>query len=285
MTIENKTDNYHDMSGFNDMRRVAREDPDAALRQVAEQFEAIFMKMMLKSMRDASMGNSLFESDQSQMYQDMFDNQLSVSLSQGNSNGLADILVKQLSGSITQKNSDEQIMLSANKSIGETKQERFINTIRPYAEKAAKELGTKPEVLIAQAALETGWGQGISRHPDGRSGFNLFNIKANQNWQGPIVSKMTLEYKNGLATREHSSFRAYTSLNESFNDYVNYLKTNPRYEEALKSSNDPVTYIKELSKSGYATDPAYADKITNIMSRDVAPKLNSDSDSDIGENN
>ncbi|MFV2059497.1 MAG: glucosaminidase domain-containing protein [Gammaproteobacteria bacterium] len=285
MTIENKTAIYHDMSGFNDLRRVAREDPDAALREVAEQFEAIFMKMMLKSMREASMGNSLFDSDQSQMYQDMFDNQLSVNLSQGNSNGLADILVRQLGGTVTSKNENDLTMTAKTNTIGETKQERFINTIRPYAEKAAKELNTRPEVLIAQAALETGWGQGIQRHPDGSSGFNMFNIKANHNWQGPIVSKYTLEYKNGMATREPANFRAYTSLNESFNDYVNYLKDNPRYQQALKSAQDPVTYIQELSKSGYATDPAYADKITTIMSRDVSPKFDVSPESDNGDTN
>ncbi len=283
MTIENKSAIYNDMSGFSDMRRLARNDPDTALRQVAEQFEAIFMQMMLKSMRDASMGNSLFDNDQSQMYQEMFDNQLSLSLSKDSSNGLADILVKQLSGAIPKKTSNENTITPTEKNIGGTMQQRFINTVRPYAEKAAKELGTEPDILIAQAALETGWGQGIQRHPDGSSGFNLFNIKANNDWQGPTVSKNTLEYKDGIAMREYSKFKAYTSIDESFDDYVNYLKSNPRYEQALKVSSNPSAFINELSKSGYATDPAYADKIVNLMARDVSPQINSDSSSNSGD--
>ncbi len=274
MSIENKTINYNDMSGFADMRRLAREDPDAGLRQVAEQFEAIFMKMMLKSMRDASMGNPLFDSDQSKMYQDMFDNQLSLSLTNGNSNGLADILVKQLGGTISKSNDTEVVLKPLASEMANSKQERFINNVLPYAEKAAKKLGTNSDILIAQAALETGWGQGVQRHPDGRSGFNLFNIKANHNWQGPIVSKITVEYKNGVAHREHANFRAYTSMEESFNDYVNYLKSNPRYESALKKSNDPMAYITELANSGYATDPKYASKVLNIMARDISPQIN-----------
>jgi len=274
MSIETKAVIYNDMSGFAEMRRNARDNPDVALRQVAEQFEAIFMQMMLKSMRSASMGNSLFDSDQSKMYQEMFDNQLSLSLSKGKSNGLADILVRQLGGMIA-KSTDEKIELKPLElTSSESKQQRFINSVRPYAEKAAKKLGTEADILIAQAALETGWGQAVQRHADGRSGFNLFNIKANNNWQGPIVSKNTLEYKNGVAIREHSNFRAYTSIDESFNDYVNFLQTNSRYKQALTNSNDPLAYITQLANSGYATDPAYANKVMNIMQRDVSPQIN-----------
>ncbi len=272
MSIVNKANIYNDMSGFSDMRRLARENPDSALRQVAEQFEAIFMQMMLKSMRDASMGNSLFDSDQSQMYQEMFDNQLSLSLSKDSSNGLADILVKQLSGAITKKQLPENNNVIVEPEIRKTKQQHFIDSVRPYAEKAAKNLGTNADILIAQAALETGWGQAVQRHQDGRSGFNLFNIKANKNWQGPTVSKFTVEFKDGVARREHAVFRAYNSMEESFNDYVNYLKSNPRYEQALKVSDDSLAYINILANSGYATDPGYAGKVINIMSREITVK-------------
>jgi len=276
MSIETKATIYNDMSGFAEMRRNARDNPDVALRQVAEQFEAIFMQMMLKSMRSASMGNSLFDSDQSKMYQDMFDNQLSLSLSKGQENGLADILVRQLSGTIA-NTTDEKIELEKLElPIAQTKQQRFINIVRPYAEKAATRLGTEPDILIAQAALETGWGQAVQRHNDGSSGFNLFNIKANNHWQGPIVSKNTVEYKNGIAVREHSKFRAYNSIDESFNDYVNFLQSSSRYDQVLKTPHDARAYITGLANSGYATDPAYANKIMNIMQRDVSPHINAD---------
>ncbi|VAW94111.1 Flagellar protein FlgJ [peptidoglycan hydrolase] [hydrothermal vent metagenome] len=273
MSIDNKASIYNDMSSFADMRRLAREDSGTALRQVAEQFEAIFMQMMLKSMRDASMGNSLFDSDQSKMYQEMFDNQLSLSLSKDNSNGLADILVKQLSGSITNKTVPENEIKPLEDFTHKTKQQHFIDTVRPYAEKAASKLGANADVLIAQAALETGWGQAVQRHQDGSSGFNLFNIKANKNWQGPTVSKFTVEFKGGIVQREHANFRAYTSMDESFNDYVNYLKSNPRYAQALNVANDPNNYIHALANSGYATDPKYANKVMAIMSHQITQDL------------
>jgi len=124
-------------------------------------------------------------------------------------------------------------------------------------------------VLLAQSALETGWGKHIPRHADGRSSFNLFGIKADRGWQGDSVGVGTLEYRNGEMRREQARFRAYETPADSFIDYVAFLRRNPRYGEALKSRSGE-EFIRGLQKAGYATDPRYADKILGIRDRVLA---------------
>ncbi|MCK5386743.1 MAG: flagellar assembly peptidoglycan hydrolase FlgJ, partial [Gammaproteobacteria bacterium] len=146
--------------------------------------------------------------------------------------------------------------------------EEFTQHILPYAQKAAKELGVSPLVLVSQAALETGWGKAVTRHQDGSSSFNLFNIKADNRWDGDRVIKSTLEYDNGLAKYEKASFRSYDSYADSFDDYVDFLRTNSRYGHALRNQGNDKLFIQDLHKAGYATDPNYADKVLNILQRD-----------------
>ena len=138
----------------------------------------------------------------------------------------------------------------------------------PYAREGAARLGVEPEVLVAQAALETGWGQKVIRHADGRSSFNLFGIKADAQWDGERVTVSTLEYKDGVASRQRAAFRSYDSLAESVSDYVNFLRTNPRYQSALSQASDPEAFLSGLKDAGYATDPDYVGKISAIMKRD-----------------
>jgi flagellar protein FlgJ len=143
----------------------------------------------------------------------------------------------------------------------------FVRQLWPHAQQAADELGVDPGILIAQAALETGWGKAVSRDAQGKSSHNLFNIKADSRWDGPAVTVNTLEYKDGMAKREVARFRAYDSYAESFNDYVDFLKSNNRYQNALGSANTN-EFVKELHAAGYATDPRYADKVLDIFGRD-----------------
>ena len=296
---------YTDFSGFGEMRAQARVDPQSSLKQVAKQFEGIFIQMMLKSMRDASMGDDIFDSDQSKLYRDMFDKQLALDMASNKGIGIADSLVRQLSKtipetSIENQNKPDQSITSGNllplptrklnqviqgevqglskfelseiKPVSDKKQfkspEEFTQYILPYAEKAAKELGVSPIVLVSQAALETGWGKAVTRHQDGSSSYNLFNIKADDRWDGKRVVKSTLEYEHGIAKYEKASFRAYDSYADSFDDYVDFLRTNTRYGDALRHNGDNQLFIKDLHKAGYATDPNYADKILDIMKRD-----------------
>ncbi len=140
----------------------------------------------------------------------------------------------------------------------------FVAAVRPHAEAAAAELGVPARVLIAQAALETGWGRKAIRRDDGASSFNLFGIKADRRWNGPQVNRTTTEYANGVAQSEQAKFRTYASAGESFADYVRFIKSNPRYAEALRHGGDESRYVAGLQKAGYATDPAYAQKILRV---------------------
>ena len=135
----------------------------------------------------------------------------------------------------------------------------------PYAQEAAKKLNLDPDVLVAQAALETGWGKFVIKDNKGNNSFNLFNIKATDSWQGKKVAVSTLEYHNGVAKKENANFRSYNSYAESFADYVKLISESPRYEKAKSQVNDASAYLDALQEGGYATDPHYADKIKSIL--------------------
>ena len=145
----------------------------------------------------------------------------------------------------------------------------FIQTLLPYAKKAAKALGVSPEAIIAQSALETGWGQKIIKKSDQQSSFNLFNIKSQDDWQGESVNKSSLEVEDGIGVQRKSNFRVYQNLQESFKDYINFITNNQRYDQALQQNTNADRYIEELQEAGYATDPHYAEKIKNIMNSDT----------------
>ncbi|MFT6431568.1 MAG: flagellar protein FlgJ [Halopseudomonas sp.] len=132
------------------------------------------------------------------------------------------------------------------------------------AEKAAARLGVDPHYLVAQAALETGWGKSIIKQPDGSNSHNLFGIKAHGGWQGESASVMTHEYRDGAKGQERASFRSYASFEQSFDDYVNFLEGNGRYTQALARTENPDTFFRELQQAGYATDPQYARKVSQI---------------------
>lgn len=140
----------------------------------------------------------------------------------------------------------------------------FIETMLPMAEEAARKIGVDARYLVAQAALETGWGKSIIRQADGSSSHNLFGIKAHRGWDGDSAKVMTTEFQGGKAVKEAASFRTYDSFAQSFNDYVSFLQGNGRYEEALASTDNPEQFVRELQEAGYATDPQYARKISQI---------------------
>lgn len=152
-------------------------------------------------------------------------------------------------------------------SIAQTPEE-FVAKVRPYAEKAAAELNINPDVLLAQAALETGWGKHLLHDTQGNNSFNMFNIKANADWQGKSVGVNSLEYKQGVTQQERSEFRQYDNYVQSFSDYVSLIKNNPRYQQVMAAGSDSAGYADALQKTGYATDPQYADKIKRLLSHD-----------------
>ena len=293
------SNSYVDMQQLTALRREAGRDPSQALEKVAKQFEALFIQMMLKSMRDAGADeNGLFENDQTRLYQDMYDKQISLNLSDsGNGMGLAKLLVQQLQKTMPQQPGeagektapvDPERAVPARSDYRFTRQlpaversaakaaevnfdspESFIEALLPHAQRAGEALGVDPRAILAQAALETGWGKSIIRHADGSSSYNLFNIKAGSRWQGEQVGKQTLEYRNGVTVREQASFRSYASLEECFVDYTAFLQNSGRYRDALEHGGDGSQFAEQLQKAGYATDPAYAGKIKRILNSDL----------------
>lgn len=291
---------YTQFSGLAEMKHLAKQDPEKALQQVAKQFEGVFLQMMLKSMRDASFGNPLFDNDNSDLYRDMFDKQIALNMTEQKGIGLAEALVRQMrafvpaTAAVNDESADNEskpsgaamsaqvlplkplqrqrlaapaVQIQSTEPVKFNSPQDFVRQLWPHAQQAAEELDIEPGILIAQAALETGWGKAINRDASGRSSHNLFNIKADSRWDGPSVAVNTLEYENGMARREVARFRRYDSFAESFNDFVRFLKTNDRYQSAL-ATNNANEFVKELHAAGYATDPSYADKVLDIADRE-----------------
>ena len=283
---------YTDLSGLSALKRDAKTQSPEAVRKVAQQFESIFAKMVLSSMRQASFGDQLFGSDQQQFYQGMFDDQLAVELSKGKGLGLADMLVQQLSrsglvkgagdaakGGAVASSASQSGTLGAADAAGEKaaadattsngpwragSPEDFVQQLWPCAQEAGKALGVDPKHLLAQAALETGWGKSLPCDTDGTTSFNFFGIKAGNSWQGDSVSVKTLEFEGGVPVPRQAKFRSYDSAADSFRDYVEVLRNNPRYAAALNTGSDAKAFANALQQGGYATDPRYAMKIETI---------------------
>ena len=284
----NTADVYTDFNGLSQLKKEAKKQTPEAIKEVARQFESVFIGMVLKSMRAAKLTEGgLMDNDQSKFYQDMHDQQLSIHLSGDPGIGLADVIERQLSPKqhhpqdkmtmadyrarpVQLNKADEIMPTSQPQQHNISSKEEFVQQLRAGAEQAAKTLGVEANVLLAQAALETGWGKSVIKMADGSSSHNLFNIKAHHNWAGKQVAIKTLEFDaSGVARQEKARFRAYDSYQDSFNDYVRFIKENPRYHQALQHSAKPEQYMHELQSAGYATDPAYADKVMRIYHDDV----------------
>jgi flagellar protein FlgJ len=284
---------YTDFQGLARLRAEAGKETPQAIKETARQFEALFVQMMLKAMREASPGDGMFDSDQVGLYREMYDRQVALDLVKGRGLGIADMLTRQL-GSQTEATDDPAthehalrggtaaavpypVPARPNDAAVEQAAElpaadwqpqttaEFIQDVWPHARRGAEVLGVDPGVLVAQAALETGWGRKVIQRPDGRNSFNLFNIKADARWDGERVSVNTLEYEHGVAGRQRATFRAYDSIAAAVNDYVEFLQTNPRYRQALERAADPQAFLQGLKEAGYATDPDYVGKIRTIM--------------------
>jgi len=345
---------YHDLSSLQQIRTASRSDEKGGLRQAAEQFEAIFFNMLLKSMRQANAAfeaEGLMNSQTTEFYRDMHDSQMASDLAQKGSLGLADLLVQQLdpkAAAIQRKKPDNLLMPGQSSSeltlpdtqhyaqqsdldllkahaaqqlvqaeviqpgrremsqlsplLDKLQQQRervqaekaaaeqamamnvkateqlpeatefkadspvdFIRSLLPAARKAASSLGLDPLALIAQAALETGWGKRMIKTASGDNSFNLFGIKASRNWQGDTAVVDTLEYRQGVARKEQAKFRAYESPEQSLKDYTDFIGNSLRYQQAVAAATEPAAYFSELQAAGYATDPNYAQKIMSVF--------------------
>lgn len=262
--------NVNDPAALAGLKREARTQSPQALREVARQFESLFTRMLLKSMREASFGDSLTGGDGEGFYRDMYDDQLAVELSKGSGLGLAEMLVEQLTrarlGSTSAAEPAESGTpgtAAAAAAASET-QQRFVDEIWPQAEAAGRALGVDPTAIVAQAALETGWGQHMPRDATGASSFNLFGIKAGAGWRGASVDARTQEYLGGAAEMRTERFRAYGSPADSLRDYTQLIGRSPRYAEALAAGGDARAFGAALQQAGYATDPEYGNKLAAL---------------------
>lgn len=327
---------YTELNGLQAISQLGRENSAEGLREVAKQFEAMFLNIMLKGMRageETLFADNYMRSNEMSFHRENLDNQLALHMSATGGIGLADTLHRQLmqryeparaldSGDVAPVNVDlsaarrfegatvrdvaelrvrhvnvrpaiadrvdmvgpAQPMIDAgtaaikhrpgvadidlpagDRPASFASPEAFVEYLLPVAEKFASELGVDPKVLLAQSALETGWGQKMIRGANGEASFNLFGIKASTSWQGERVNVSTLEFRDGAMHREVASFRAYNSYEESFADYVQLMKNQPRYAAALQQAADASAYTEQLQQAGYATDPDYAEKIQSVM--------------------
>ena len=261
---------YTDINGLAALKR----DPSSpqAISAVAEQVEALFLQMMLKSMRDAT---AALETDSNEMgmYQDMFDKQVALSISQHADLGIGRLLKRQLEGRTAPAGANVLPAGThpggAHTAAAAPTPAQFVDRLMPPIRRAASALGVNPMGLLAQAALETGWGQRMPRNADGSSSFNMFGIKAGDGWTGARATADSMEVNNGVAKLTRTQFRAYGSIEESVNDFASLLKNSPRYRDVVAAGGDLQAYIDGIGKSGYATDPQYADKLNQILNGDT----------------
>jgi len=303
---------YTDISALKGLGAGARSGDPAAVKEVAKQFEAIFLQMMLSGMRKTINTDGEF-SNEKNMYYDMFDKQIAMDLSGKGGIGLADMMLNQLginpvptrqsqiaSGAqampvftgtentnVAKTNNDidklrkagpvaknqkidsdtavQKVSKTTNPDdIDFTDPMDFVSKLWDAGKKFIIDSGLDPRVVIAQAALETGWGKYMIKDKSGSSN-NLFGIKAGKSWNGDKVVTGTVEFKNGIVHRLKAGFRSYQSIEDSVKDYIKFLKSDDRYSQAIKQADNPARYAHELQKAGYATDPDYARKIIRIM--------------------
>lgn len=288
---------YADFNGFAELRAAARDNSPEAAKEVGRQFEALLVQMMLKSMRAAGFGDALFDSDATRLHRDLFDQQLALSFSRRGELGIASLIERSIAGNAAPQSNtahgapldasalrpadvDRQAAptspgndVSSGRSEGFASHDAFVRELWPAASRAGRALGVDPELLIAQAALETGWGQAIIHDGRGRSSHNLFGIKADGRWPGLRMTVKSLEYEDGVAVPRQAQFRSYDSFAESFDDYATLVRTSPRYGDALRQASDPQAYMHALQAAGYATDPNYAAKVLDIYSRRIAAAI------------
>ncbi|WP_338562871.1 flagellar assembly peptidoglycan hydrolase FlgJ [Erwinia sp. E_sp_B04_7] len=279
----------YDSRSLNDLKRQAGSDPKAHAREVAKQVEGMFVQMMLKSMRQALPQDGLLSTEQTRLYTSMYDQQIGQQIA-SKGLGLADLMVKQMdqvqapdenAGTVPMmldKNfintlpplAMEQIIRKAVPRLPSSEvplhgdSSDFIAQLSQPAKMASAESGIPHHLILAQAALESGWGQRQILTAEGKPSYNVFGIKASANWQGKTTDIMTTEYEGGEAKKVKAKFRVYDSYFEALNDYVKLLSNNPRYS-AVTTAETPEQGARALQAAGYATDPKYAQKLVGMI--------------------
>lgn len=264
-----------DSQALDQLRMQAKNSPDQALKGASQQFEQVFLNMMLKSMREATPQEGMFDSEQTKMFTGMLDQQLAQSMSSGHGVGLADIMARQLTHSSMAAGAPAKTEGIAPTPVGvknaipsaynENFQQDFVRKMMPHAELASRQSGIPTQMMVGQAALESGWGRREIKAADGTNSHNLFGIKAGANWNGKVAEVMTTEYHNGVANKQVERFRAYDSYAAAFADYAQLISTNPRYANVMQQGNSAQGFAHAIQQAGYATDPNYEDKLKKVI--------------------
>ncbi len=290
-----------DFRALAELKGTAARNQTGATEATAREFEALFVQIMVKAMRQ-TVGKGLLSGPQAEVYQEMYDQQIARQVARDGGIGIAEMLLKQWGvqggapqstprssyvmrpvaepgarGNTTGLGIDDGVPPVDEVASTQTPRlkaprlwdspEEFIARLRPAAEAAARKIGGHAEAILAVAAHETGFGQHVAGRGDGRSSFNLFGIKATPDWREGRVFASTLEFEGGVMQRKREPFRAYHSPAASVLDFADFLRDNPRYAAALEHAGNPQRFIQELQKAGYATDPDYARKVNAVMQR------------------
>jgi flagellar protein FlgJ len=265
-----------DSRSLDALRGRAATNPKAALSETARQFESLFMNELVKSMRATTLSSGMLDNNGSEMATQMLDTQFAGQLS-GKPGGLSDAIMKQLErqmglapGPIPVAGSSNNTPVPLDSRSKPTRVPQlgaagFVQQHSAAARDAESQTGIPASFMVSQAALETGWGRKEIRHSDGSPSYNLFGIKAGASWRGPVAEVATTEYVNGKPQRATARFRAYGSYAESFADYARLMKDSPRYQSVVAKAGNANGFAQGLQKAGYATDPAYADKLTRVI--------------------
>ncbi len=272
-----------DVRSLNQLKFEAGQNSAQAVRETAKQFESLFMREMIKSMREATMKSGLLDSAQGDLGTDMLDQQLSVQMS-GQSGGLSEAIARQisrqmgggeanlvapstlsLSSIVPARNAAPSASAPVASGPAPKGRDDFVEHHSAAAERVAQTSGIPASFMLGQAGHETGWGKSEIKNADGSNSFNLFGIKATKAWTGKVAEITTTEYINGTARKVTAKFRAYDSYEDSFRDYARLINNSPRYEQARAKTDSAVAYAAELQKAGYATDPEYARKLSGAI--------------------
>ncbi|AWS97375.1 flagellar assembly peptidoglycan hydrolase FlgJ [Citrobacter cronae] len=281
-----------DAQALNELKAKAGQDPAANIRPVARQVEGMFVQMMLKSMREALPKDGVFSSDSTRLYTSMYDQQIAQQMTAGKGLGLAEMMVKQMTQGQAQPADDapqvpmkfpletvtsyqnQALTQLVRKAIPRTTESNdeplsgdskdFLAQLSLPAKLASQQSGVPHHLILAQAALESGWGQRQIRRENGEPSFNIFGVKASGGWKGPTTEITTTEYENGEAKKVKARFRVYSSYLEALSDYVGLISRNPRYA-AVTAAATAEQGAQALQNAGYATDPNYARKLTSMI--------------------
>ncbi|MBV8656695.1 MAG: flagellar assembly peptidoglycan hydrolase FlgJ [Burkholderiales bacterium] len=267
-----------DAQAVGKLRGQLAKDPKAAATQVAKQFEKMFLDMVMKSMRDASPKFDELDSNTVGTFRSMYDEQLSQTLTSGKGLGLADVIAAQIArqndpSSLSRPLNKPQTYdfsgkaaaapQAANEAAGGSEQAAaFVASVGNAATSAAQQLGVSPHLVLAHAALESGWGRKPITDSKGRNSHNLFGVKAGSDWTGDTADVVTTEFVGGVAQKRVETFRAYGSYAEAFADYAKLI--GKRFSGATQTGSDAQVFAGRLQQGGYATDPEYAAKLTKV---------------------